>query len=142
MKVKTVELNFDKSENDMEMLDITRPVEHSVVDSSMNSGLAVVHVITSNTCISTMEYEPGMKNDVRRALEKLGNSVRLKSNESSIVQINNQKRHDSRNALIGPSITIPFRDNRVMLGIWQKIVLIDFGKNVRRRKVVLQIVGE
>jgi thiamine phosphate synthase YjbQ (UPF0047 family) len=45
-------------------------------------------------------------------------------------------------AILGPSITIPIRDNRIIVGIWQKVVLLDFSKNKEQKKVTLQIVGE
>jgi secondary thiamine-phosphate synthase enzyme len=47
-----------------------------------------------------------------------------------------------RAALVGPSLTVPFREGKLMLGTWQQIVLLDFDNKARRRSVVVQIMGE
>ena len=47
-----------------------------------------------------------------------------------------------RAALLGPSIAVPFKDGRLMLGTWQQIALLEFDTRPRRRDVVVQIVGE
>ena len=47
-----------------------------------------------------------------------------------------------RAALLGPSVTIPFRNRELMLGQWQQISLLEFDTRPRRREIVIQIVGE
>ena len=47
-----------------------------------------------------------------------------------------------RAAFIGPSLTVPFEKGRLLLGTWQQIVLLDFDNGPRRRKILLQILGE
>jgi secondary thiamine-phosphate synthase enzyme len=47
-----------------------------------------------------------------------------------------------RASLLGPSLTVPFREGRLLLGTWQQIVLIDFDNRPRRREVVVQLSGE
>ncbi len=47
-----------------------------------------------------------------------------------------------RASLIGPSLTIPFKDGNLMIGTWQQIVLLEMDTRDRERNVVLQIVGE
>ena len=42
MKIKTVELHFKKNTEDMGFVDITRTVEHSIVDSNMKDGIATI----------------------------------------------------------------------------------------------------
>jgi len=37
---------------------------------------------------------------------------------------------------------VPFSGGRLILGTWQQIVLADFDNKPRRRKVVVQLVGE
>jgi thiamine phosphate synthase YjbQ (UPF0047 family) len=46
-----------------------------------------------------------------------------------------------RAALVGPSVTIPFSGSELMLGTWQKVVLIDFDDRPRSRRVVIQLLG-
>jgi thiamine phosphate synthase YjbQ (UPF0047 family) len=47
-----------------------------------------------------------------------------------------------RAALLGPSITIPFKDGALLLGTWQQIVLLEFDTRPRRREIVIQLIGE
>ncbi len=47
-----------------------------------------------------------------------------------------------RASLLGPSVTVPFADGRLLLGTWQQIVLVDFDNRPPRREVVVQLSGE
>jgi secondary thiamine-phosphate synthase enzyme len=47
-----------------------------------------------------------------------------------------------RAALLGPSLTIPFADNKMKLGTWQQIIYVDFDNRPRQRELVVQLVGE
>jgi thiamine phosphate synthase YjbQ (UPF0047 family) len=47
-----------------------------------------------------------------------------------------------RAALLGPSISIPFADGSLMLGRWQQIMLLELDTRGRRRKIVVQLIGE
>jgi len=46
-----------------------------------------------------------------------------------------------RASLLGPSLTVPFRDGELLLGTWQQIVLVDFDNRPRRRELVVQLTG-
>lgn len=132
MDIKTVELYFKKENNGIALIDITRQVEHSIVDSKINNGIATVFSGSANASITTMEYESGTIKDLNDALAKLVPNENLKKNGV----------HDVRTVLVGRGITIPFKDNRMMLGKWQEIILIDFDENNDEKKVLLQIMGE
>jgi secondary thiamine-phosphate synthase enzyme len=41
-----------------------------------------------------------------------------------------------RAALIGPDLTIPFTNGRLLTGEWQQVILIDFDTRPRRRTIV------
>ena len=45
-------------------------------------------------------------------------------------------------SLIGPSLTIPFKDSILMLGTWQQIVFLEMDIGKRERNLILQIMGE
>jgi secondary thiamine-phosphate synthase enzyme len=131
MQVKTVELHYRKPSDEIGYTDITRQVEHAIVDSKMDKGIAVVYAKDPNTCITTMEHEPGAINDFHKTLNKI--DARTAKGKGH---------RDVRPALIGSSITVPFKDNREMLGKWQKVVLVDFDGHENTKKVIVQIMGE
>jgi secondary thiamine-phosphate synthase enzyme len=45
-------------------------------------------------------------------------------------------------SLLGPSLTIPFKDNQLLLGTWQQIVFVELDTRSRERNLVVQILGE
>jgi secondary thiamine-phosphate synthase enzyme len=60
----------------------------------------------------------------------------------------NRRWHDGnghshvRAALLGPSLTVPFVQQRLTLGTWQQIIYVDFDNRPRRRELVVQLIGE
>jgi thiamine phosphate synthase YjbQ (UPF0047 family) len=130
LNVKTVELHYKKPDSSIHLTDITRQVEHSIIDSKMNDGIAIIHTNCPNACITTMEYEPGTISDMQEALEKLiplnGHNGKPHANGNGVA--NGNHKSDSR-----PSM---------MLGKWQKVVLIDFDASIDEKKVIVQIIGE
>jgi secondary thiamine-phosphate synthase enzyme len=47
-----------------------------------------------------------------------------------------------RASLIGPSISIPFSQGKLMLGVWQQIVFLELDARPRQRRLIVQIMGE
>lgn len=47
-----------------------------------------------------------------------------------------------RSALLGPSISVPFKEKSMLLGTWQQIIFIDFANRPRNRKIIVQLVGD
>jgi secondary thiamine-phosphate synthase enzyme len=119
---------------------ITEPVAKAVQASDLNSGLVVVFTPSATSAITTIEFEQGMLADLEAMFERIASRAwNYKHNE---------RWHDGngfshvRAALLGPSITIPFVDKRLMLGTWQEIAFIDFDSRPRSRRVVVQMVGQ
>jgi secondary thiamine-phosphate synthase enzyme len=135
MNVKTIELEFKKDTKGIGLIDITRPVEHSIIDSEIQNGIVTIHSEDPNVCVTTMEFEPGTMKDIRAAFNRIATpgARRRKGKE---------ERQDPRPVLVGPSITVPFKDNRIVVGKWQEIILMDFDGIQNRKKVVVQVMGE
>ena len=120
--------------------DITEVVAGFVNDSSMTAGTATVFVVGSTAGVTTIEYEPGAVADLNGLFERLApRGVEYRhhlrwgdDNGSSHV----------RAALLGPSLTVPFADRKLLLGTWQQIILLEFDTRPRRREIVVQVVGE
>ena len=43
---------------------------------------------------------------------------------------------------MGPSVTVPFREKKLLLGTWQQIALVEFDTRPRTRRYLVQIVGD
>ncbi|MEE8167791.1 MAG: secondary thiamine-phosphate synthase enzyme YjbQ [Candidatus Hydrothermarchaeales archaeon] len=123
-----------------EMVDITGEVKREVKDSKVRNGIVTIFVPGSTGVVSTMEYEPGLLKDIPRALERIA--------PSNIDYEHHKTWHDDngrshvRATLMGPSLVVPFVDGNPVLGTWQQIVFMNLDTSHRRRKVVLQILGE
>lgn len=147
MVVKTVELYVEKPVEDLYILDITKNVNDSIKQSAITNGLATVFVGCTTASISTMHHEPRTVDEMHETLERLAPSAIDYEHHKTCGDLNgvggdtNGKSH-IRSALLGPSITVPLKDGRLMLDREQDIVLLDFDIIKRKRKIVVQIMGE
>ena len=120
--------------------DMTDGVAGVVTASGLRAGTATVFAPGSTAGVTTIEYEPGLKQDIADYLEKIapyGDDYK----HHATWHDDNGAAH-VRAALVGPSLTVPFIDGRLTLGTWQQIALICFDTRPRRREIVVQIVGE
>jgi len=128
------------TESDTDIVDITKDVREVLSESAITDGIVTVFVSGSTGALTTMEYEPGLVQDSKDFFEKLIPKEHYYQHE--------ERWHDKnghshlRASLIGPSITIPFRDRRLMLGTWQQIVFMDFDVRARERELIVQIIGD
>jgi secondary thiamine-phosphate synthase enzyme len=147
MAVKTLEVYVEKPVEDLYILDITPNVVSMINSGGIKNGLANVFVACSTASISTMEHEPRTVKDMHEILERLAPSGidyahhRTCGDLNGIGGDNNGKSH-IRSAILGPSITVPLKDGKLMLDAAQDIVLLDFDIIKRKRKIVVQIIGE
>ncbi len=123
-----------------DIFDITNDVERAVGESSLVNGTATVFVPGSTGAVTTVEYEPGAVSDLKSLFERIA--------PRDIEYAHELAWHDGnghshvRAALIGPSLSIPFLESRPILGTWQQVIMIDFDNKSRRRRVLVQVVGE
>jgi secondary thiamine-phosphate synthase enzyme len=107
-----------KSRGENDMIDMTKQTSRLITESKLEEGLVTVFVPGSTAAISTIEYEPGLINDFPDMLSRVvPNDIEYKHDETW--QDGNGHSH-VRASLIGPSLTIPFKDGKLMLGIWQQ----------------------
>ncbi len=90
--------------------------------------------------VTTIECEPGLVQDMRDALNRLV-PQEIEYAHNLRWQDGNGHSH-IRAALIGPSLTVPFAERGLLLGTWQQIVFLELDNRPRRRKVIVQIMGE
>lgn len=120
--------------------DITGQVEKIVLKSGIKEGIVNIFVIGSTASVSTIEYEPALVQDMRDQLEKIIPST-LRSRHSETWGDDNGFSH-IRATLMGPGITIPVSNSKLVLGTWQQIVVIDHDNRPRSREIFVQVIGE
>lgn len=121
-------------------IDITRRVELILQESGIKDGLASVFVIGSTASITTIEYESGVVEDLKEAIERLAPSGMPYRHDTRWGDGNGFSH--VRAALLKPGLTIPVIDGALSLGTWQQIVLMDFDNRPRARRIAVQIVGD
>lgn len=123
-----------------EVLDITDEVQGALQGTTMQAGVVTVFVPGATGAVTTIEFEDGLVADLREALQRLA--------PVEIDYAHNLRWHDGnghshiRATLLGPSLSVPFCERRLMLGTWQQIVLLELDNRPRKRKVIVQIMGE
>ena len=139
MKLVTTKMRFSTQGN-CEIIDLTNKVKKHLTGSNLNSGLANLFIPGATGGLTTIEYEPGLIDDLRQTFQRIVPEKKKYLHNLS---------HEDRNAhshirasLIGPSLSIPFENATLQLGKWQQIVFIDFDNRPRKRDVILQIIGE
>lgn len=134
-------LRFDlKTKGNGQVLDVTGEVSELVRKSGINSGIVTVFVPGSTASLTTIEYEPGLVEDIDELFERIAPSKR-EYHHNLRWQDGNGHSH-VRASLLGPSLTVPFSEGKLLLGIWQQVVLVDFDNRSRERELVCQIMGE
>jgi secondary thiamine-phosphate synthase enzyme len=128
-----------KTSSDTDIIDISAQVTRKVVESGLTEGQMLIFVPGSTAAITTIEYESGVIQDLKEAIERLAPEG---------IPYRHDKRWGDGNgyahvraALLGPSLTVPIINGRLVLGTWQQIVLIDFDNEPRDRKILISISG-
>ncbi len=123
-----------------DVIDITHRVGDVLIESGIKDGMASVFVVGSTASVTTIEFETGVIEDLKDAIERLA--------PADISYKHDKRWHDGngfshvRAALLKPGITVPVMDGSLALGTWQQVVLLDFDNRPRKRRVVVQIIGD
>jgi secondary thiamine-phosphate synthase enzyme len=123
-----------------DVIDITAEVSSILRDSGIKEGLLTVFVPGSTASVTTVEFEPGVVEDLRRAVERLIPSTAAYRHDGRWGDGNGFAH--VRAALLKPGLTIPVVGGELTLGTWQQIAFIDFDNRPRKRRLVVQAVGE
>jgi secondary thiamine-phosphate synthase enzyme len=123
-----------------EVHDLTRRVREVVDASAISSGTVTVFVPGSTAGITTIEYEQGVVEDLRRALERVAPESISYEHDAAWGDGNGYAH--VRAALVGPSLSVPIVRGKLTLGTWQQIILLDFDNRPRNREILVQVVGD
>lgn len=123
-----------------DIIDITPQVSQKLNESGLTQGFVLIFVPGATCALTTIEYESGLIQDMKDALNRLA-PMEMEYAHNRMWGDGNGHSH-IRASLIGPSLTVPFKDRALMLGTWQQIIFIDMDNRSRSRKLIVQITGE
>jgi secondary thiamine-phosphate synthase enzyme len=139
MKIFSQELTY-QTKGHCDIVDISADVSGVVAHAGLKEGMAFVFVVGSTAGLTTCEYEPGLKQDIRDFFEKLIPEKRGYHHDATWGDANGFSH--LRASLLKPILAVPFLKGRLVSGTWQQIALIDFDNRPRERKVIVQLHGE
>ncbi len=129
------------SQSEGDIIDLTEEVRRAVKESRIKEGLAHLFVHHSTAALTTIEYEPGVLADLKRALSVLAPDTIPYAHNTRWGDGNG--RSHVKAALVGPSLTLPVGNGELLCGTWQQIVLLELDVNAgRTRSVTCTITGE
>jgi secondary thiamine-phosphate synthase enzyme len=137
-KIENFYLSF-KTGGETDVIDITRQVSKKVSESRVTEGQVLVFVPGSTASVTTIEYESGVVQDLKEAVERLAPRGIFYRHDARWGDGNGYAH--VRAALLGPSLTVPVASGRPVLGTWQQIILVDFDNRPRERKILVQVSG-
>jgi len=123
-----------------QMHDLTDEVAQVVRESGVRCGVVHVFNVGSTAAIGTIEFEPGLQEDLPAMLDKLFPPSRDYGHEQAWHDGNGHSHLQA--TMLGPSLTVPVKEGKLVLGTWQQIFHLECDIKARRRTIVITVVGE
>ena len=124
---------------DGDIIDITSDVQSALSKLKMKKGVVTCFIPGSTAFLTVIEYESGLIHDLPQILQKLV-PKEAKYAHNATWGDGNGFSH-LRASLIGPSLSVPFREGKLTLGTWQQIIFVECDNKPRNRSVELQFIG-
>jgi secondary thiamine-phosphate synthase enzyme len=139
MRIVSRKIRFSTQGNG-DIVNLTERVVRNLEETGVERGMVNIFVPGATAGITTMEYEPGLVEDFPAVIERLIPQDKGYLHDES--HLDRNAHSHLRATLLGPSLTVPFENRKLLLGTWQQIIFVDFDNRPRKREVILQIIGE
>jgi secondary thiamine-phosphate synthase enzyme len=117
MKPITITIATKKKD---QVIDITETIETHLRNRPETDGVCVVFAAHTTCALTTADLDPGTDQDLLNALRHL------------LPRLSYIHPHDPFHApdhllssIIGPSVTIPYQNRKLLLGTWQRVILVE-----------------
>ncbi len=122
------------------MQDMTPQVAEVVARSGIRTGVAHIFQIGSTGAVGTIEWEPGLAQDLPELLDRLIPPSRQYAHEQTWHDGNGHSHLQA--TWLGPSVSVPVAEGKPLLGTWQQIFHLECDIKPRRRTIVVTVFGE
>lgn len=122
------------------MHDVTAQLTEAVRASGITTGLANLFNVGSTGAVGTIEFEAGLEGDLPEQLDRLLPPSREYGHERAWGDGNGHSHLQA--TLLGPSLCVPVRGGKLVLGTWQQVIHLECDIKARRRQLVVTVVGE
>lgn len=140
MTVYTEEIPF-RTTGEGQIIDITDKIEAVVQRSGIKVGVVSSSVAGATAALTVIEHEPGLVKDFPAMLERVAPKG---MDYAHHLTWNDGNGHSHvRASLIGPDITSPVRNGKLVRGTWQHTVFLELDVRSSRDRVVhVTVMGE
>jgi secondary thiamine-phosphate synthase enzyme len=119
-----------------EIVDVTERCRKELPSVQASDGVCHLFVLHTTAALTVADLDPGTDLDLLDAFEAL------------VPKLKYRHPHDPAHvpdhilsALIGTSVSVPVQGGDFLLGVWQRIILVEFD-GPRRRQIALSFTGE
>jgi secondary thiamine-phosphate synthase enzyme len=123
-----------------DMHDLTEQVAAVVARSKVRTGIVHVFNIGSTSAVGTIEFEPGLREDLPAVLDRLLPPSRDYGHEQTWHDGNGHSHLQA--TILGPGLTVPVGEGKLLLGTWQQIFHLECDTRPRERTIVVTVIGE
>jgi secondary thiamine-phosphate synthase enzyme len=121
------------------MADLTDHVAEVVRRSGIPAGIVQVFCIGSTATVGTIEFEPGLERDLPELLDRLIPPSRNYGHEQAWHDGNGHSHLQA--TWLGPSLSVPVAEGKLVLGTWQQIFLLECDVRPRHRTLLVTVIG-
>lgn len=122
-----------------DIIDITPNVSESIKKSGVKDGICLISCPGSTCGITTIEYESGLIEDLKRVLDKIAPMSKDYEHCKRWGDCNGYAH--VRSALLKPFLAVSIEEGKLVLGTWQQIAFIDFDNRTRKREILVKIIS-
>jgi secondary thiamine-phosphate synthase enzyme len=129
-----------KTKGNGDMQDLSDRVTAIVRQSGIQTGMVNIFNIGSTASIGTIEFEPGLQKDLPELLNRVVPPSREYGHEQTWHDGNGHSHLQA--TWMGPSLTVPIQEGRLILGTWQQIFHLECDNRPRQRTISITVYGE
>jgi len=126
---------FINTSKKREVLDITDKINEFLARNAKNENfLCHIFLLHTTSALTTADLDPGTDSDMLNAFLKMIPDLEYK-------HLHNPKHVPNHllSSLIGTSLSLPVSEKSLVLGTWQRVVLIEFD-GPREREIVINLI--
>lgn len=122
------------SQKRKEIIDITDKISSLIKKEGIEEGICNVFLTHTTAAITCADLDPGTDEDMLDAFRAIIPKLKFRHPHNP----GHAWTHIA-SSLIGPGVTVPIKDSEVVLGTWQRIVLIELD-GPKERNVIVNVV--
>lgn len=116
-----------------EVVDVTDDVNEILSKSNVKDGICNLHLTHTTAALTTADLDPGTDKDILDAIEAIIPKLKYRHPHNP-----SHTPDHIASSLIGTSTSLPFENKKLILGTWQRVILVEFD-GPRERQIVVTV---